>query len=200
VLLSVPILAVFAAAARPFALFVGSQWADAVGPLRILCAFYAIGVVSNLLVPALQAAQRPGLTAAFTWTAAAISVAGLLLAVRLTAGDGPQTRLTAIALSALAMEALITGAMVWVTFGRVLRQPMRPFLGALAPGFAASGLAFGTGWFVERSIALDSQFLAFIVVAAAGFVVAAVCLVLFDPWVRGRVTRLVRPPRPLPQE
>ncbi|MBB5872081.1 PST family polysaccharide transporter [Allocatelliglobosispora scoriae] len=191
-LFSTPVLAILAASAESFANFIGPQWADATTPLRILCAFFAISVIGNLLAPGLQAAQRPGLPALFTWIAAGLNLAGMLLAVWLTRDDAGITRLVAIAVAAFLGEFAITVAMIWVTYRRVLRVPVRTLLVPLIPVVLVGGITYGVGYAFEELLPGGiNSFLRLVIVGSAAAVTAGTALVLLDSVVRQKVVTVI---------
>lgn len=150
--LSIPGLGVVVAAAEPFVLFIGAQWADAAPPLRLLCIAAAVQIVSALFMPALQAAQRPGLPAMMTWVSAALMTGAILVAAQVTAGSGIMDQLLAVATALIGVHtvlALVTGYLV---FGRVLRISALPTLLAVVPSLLAALGAAAAGWAVLRLV------------------------------------------------
>jgi PST family polysaccharide transporter len=139
--MSIPMLGVAAAAAEPFVLLIGEQWAEAVQPLRVLCVASAITIVGALFVPTLQAAQRPGLPAIMTWASAACMTGGIYLAARLSADAGTLSQLLAVAWALVAVHIVLASLMGYMVFARVLRVSAWPTLRAVIPSVLAGGAA-----------------------------------------------------------
>jgi PST family polysaccharide transporter len=141
--MSFPLLGILAAVAQPLVLVIGPQWDQAAEPLRVLCLVSAVGVVSALLSPAMQAAGRTGVTAMFTWATAAASAAGLSTAAWLSASAGVTAKLYAVAWAALSVQSATTLLMGYVLFHVILRVSARPLITAALPatlaGLAAAG-------------------------------------------------------------
>lgn len=142
VVMSVPALAVLAAVASPIVLLIGPQWADAAGPLRLLCAVSAIGAVNGLLGPAMQAVQRASIPAALTWVSAGLAAVGLSTAAWLSRGESIYAQLTLVASAALIVQTimLITSAIVAYRF--VLKVSIVPTLRVLVPAMVAAIVGF----------------------------------------------------------
>src|SRR5690606_35601762 len=131
--LSVPALGVLAGTATPLVLIIGEQWAEAAAPLRLLCLASAATLVTSMLGPALQAAQRPGLPAILAWVNAAGSVGAILAAALLSSQASTTTRLMAVAAAMVAVQAMLAVTIGCLTFGLVLRTSPWPTLTAALP-------------------------------------------------------------------
>jgi O-antigen/teichoic acid export membrane protein len=143
--MSFPLLGILAAVAQPLVLLIGEQWDRAAEPLRVLCLVSAVGVVNSLLTPAMQAAQRTGVTALFTWVTAAGSAAGLSVSAWLSASADATGKLYAVAWAALLVQTVATVAMAYVLFRQILRVSALPMITAALPSTLAGLAAFVTG-------------------------------------------------------
>jgi O-antigen/teichoic acid export membrane protein len=142
VVMSLPALAVLAAIASPLVRFIGPQWADAAGPLRLLCMVSAMGTINGLLGPAMQAVRRASVPAILTWVAAGLSAVGLSTAAWLSRGQGTYTQLTAVASAALIIQAIMLATSATVAYRFVLKVSIVPTLRVLAPAVVAAVAGF----------------------------------------------------------
>lgn len=191
--LAYPMLGIVAGVAEPLVLFIGDQWAEAAEPLRLLCIVSAIVVLAALFEPAMQAAQRPGVTAVFAWTTTIASGVAIFLAARVSINGGTSQQLMAAAWSMLAVQAGIVLVMGYVIFRRVLRVPMAPVLVAGVPGTLSGVVAAfaSAGAYALVDPALN-KFFALAVSGTAGVLVAGTVLLALDREVRARVFRIAR--------
>ncbi|HEY8472301.1 MAG TPA: oligosaccharide flippase family protein [Natronosporangium sp.] len=143
--LSVPALGVVAAAAAPFVRLIGEDWLDAVAPMRLLCLASAITILTGLIGPALQAAQRPGLPALATWLNAIGMAGAIFAAAELSRGAGTHAQLTTVAWAVVMVQAALLLLLGYLAFGRVLRVSAWPAIRALIPSGLAAGGAVLTG-------------------------------------------------------
>jgi PST family polysaccharide transporter len=201
--LAYPMLGIVAGVAEPLVLFIGDQWAEAANPLRILCGVSAVAMLAALFEPAMQAAQRPGITAVFAWTTTGTSAVAIFAASRVSADGATSTQLMAAAWSMLTVQVLLVLVMGYVVFRRVLRVTVTPILLAGVPGTLAgiaSAVASATAYGLVDSML--NKFLALVASGTAGVAVAATVVLLLDREVRTRVarmtTRLRRRPQPAP--
>jgi teichuronic acid exporter len=190
--LAYPMLGIVAGVAEPLVLFIGDQWAEAAAPLRVLCVVSAVAILSSLFEPALQAAQRPGVSAAFAWTTTATSGLAIVGAARLSANRDTSTQLMAAAWVMLAVQATLLVVMFYVVFRRVLRVSVGPILIAGLPGTlsgVAAAIASATAYgMVESAL---NKLLALMVSGTAGVLTAGVMLLVLDRPVRDRVAGIL---------
>lgn len=178
--LSVPALGVVAAAAEPFVLVIGEQWADAAAPMRLLCLASAITIVTGLFGPALQAAQRPGLPALVTWLNAIGMAGAIFLAGKLTLDTDAHTQLVTVAWAVVAVQAVLAATFGYLVFGVVLRVSAWPAIRALAPSALAAGAAVAAGHLVWTMVADRAALWSLLVTAGGAGVVAGTVLLLLD--------------------
>lgn len=176
--LSIPGLGVVVAASEPFVLFIGEQWADAVPPLRMLCIAAAIQILSQLFIPTMQAAQRPGLPAIITWTNAGCMATGIFIAAHLASDRGTMTQLMAVASTVVAIHAVLAVVMGFLVFGMVLRVSAWPTLRALVPSSLAAGAAATTGWLVPALVPFEPPLVVMLLLTGAVAALVAGGLVL----------------------
>ena len=191
-----PALAVLGACARPFVLVLGEQWAQAVQPLRVLCAVSAVGAVYDLIGPALQAAQRAAVPAIFTWVSAATYAAGFLAAVWLSSSLGTIGRITAIAWAVLAMRVVLTVVLGYIAYRRILRVSAWPSVLAALPAVLASAVAVAVATGVQDLLGTHARPVVVLILAGGSAALAAAAvLYAVDREVRtmaGRVLARVR--------
>ncbi len=191
--LAFPMLGVVAGVAHPLVLVIGEQWADAAGPLRVLCVVSGVWMVGTMLGLALNAAQRAGIPAAFTWITMACSASAIVIGSRLSAGGSTAQKLMAVALGMLAVQVGVVGAMCYVVFRRVLRTSIGPTVRGALPGAVSGASAAVAGSVVHPLVdAALATFPALVVTGTAATAAAGVALLALDGEVRGRVSRLAR--------
>lgn len=191
--LSVPALGVLAGTATPLVLIIGEQWAEAAAPLRLLCLASAATLVTSMLGPALQAAQRPGLPAILAWVNAAGSVGAILAAALSSSRAGTTTRLMAVAGAMVAVQVLLAVTIVYLTFGRVLRASPWPTLAAALPSVVAAVAAAGSGTLVSSWAGpAVGPVLTFLLAGTVAGLVAAGVLLGLDREVRSWLSRAAR--------
>jgi PST family polysaccharide transporter len=176
--LSIPALGVVAAAAEPFVLLIGEEWADAAAPMRLLCLASGITIVQGLFGPALQAAQRPGLPALVTWLNAGCMATAIFVAAELSRGDGMHGQLVAVAWAVVIVQVLLGGMLGYLVFGRVLRVSAWPAVRALVPSTLAAGAAVAVGYAASTALAADHIGSLVVTAGGAGIVAGAVLLAL----------------------
>jgi PST family polysaccharide transporter len=142
VVMSLPALAVLAAVAPSMVRLIGPQWADAAGPLRLLCLVSAIGAVNGLLGPAMQAVQRASIPATLTWISAGLSAVGLSTAAWLSRGQSIYAQLTSVALAALIVQTIMLATAATAAYRLVLKVSIVPTLRVLVPAVVAAIVGF----------------------------------------------------------
>jgi PST family polysaccharide transporter len=191
-LLTFPALGIVAGLAHPIVLFIGDQWAFAAGPLRVLCVTAAVVTIGTIFAVALQARQRPGIPALFTWITIPFAAIGLLASARLSAPSDTRGQLLAIALAMLTVQVLINGALGWVVFRRILRASPGPTLVVALPGVASALCAAGAGTVVYAIVdAPLNRFLDLVVSGTVATVAGALVLLALDRQARALAGRLV---------
>jgi PST family polysaccharide transporter len=191
--LSIPALGILAASAEPLVLIIGEQWAEAAAPLRLLCLVSGVGLVTSMLGPALQAAQRPGLPAILAWLSAGFSVATILGAAVLSAGWNTTGRLMAVALAMLATQTLLALGIGYLTFRHVLRAPAWPVIAATIPSILAAAAAAGLGSLVPALVDPElGPMLTFVLCAGVAGLVAGTVLLGLDRQARSWLGQLAR--------
>lgn len=195
VVMSVPALAVLAAVAEPLLAVIGPQWAQAVSPVRLLCAVSALGTVNALLGPAMQAVQRASVPAVLTWVAAVLSGLGLGAAAWLSKDSGTVAQLTAVGTAALIVQALMLLANIFFAYGLVLKIPFGPTLRAIIPSLVATAAALVAAWAGVR-LAGPAPIAGLLVGGAAGGLTALVVLIAIDDTFRTHARRLTARLRP----
>lgn len=198
VVMSVPALAVLAAVADPLVRFIGPQWSEAAGPLRLLCAVSALGTVTSLLGPAMQAVQRASVPAILTWISAALSGVSLGAAAWLSRGKSVHQQLTAVATAALIVQVLMLVVTAVFAYRVVLRISVVPTLRVIVPALVAAVAGFGVAYFAEGLAWDDAPFSAFVMGGGFGGVTALGVLAVLDDRIRDQVRRLLARRRPAP--
>jgi len=185
-------------------LFIGDQWAPAAGALRLLCAVAAAGTIGTILGVSLAAKQRPGIPALFSWISIPFLAAGILVSARVAADYDLAGRLLAIAVATLAVQLLITGALGYIVFRRILRVSPRSTVLLGLPGLAAAGAAALAGHLTYQLA--DPALNRFFDLAVTGTVAAVTGLLvllgldrgarLVAAWLLGKLRRRPAPTRP----
>jgi O-antigen/teichoic acid export membrane protein len=189
--LAYPMLGIVAGVAEPLVLFIGDQWAEAAGPLRVLCVVSGMVVLAALFEPALQAAQRPGITAVFAWITTVTSGLAIFAASRASASGTTSDQLMAAAWAMLTVQGVLVVVTGYVIFRRVLRVSVGPILVAGIPGtLSAAVAAFASSATYGMVDATLDKFFALAVSGIAGVAVAGVVLLVLDREVRTRVFRM----------
>jgi hypothetical protein len=153
----------------------------------------AVGVVVNLLVPALQAADRPDIPAIFVWISAVLYTAAFAVTAILTAGDEPLHRLIIVVAVMLVVRFAVLVAMCFVMYGRVLRVSIRPTLRQSLPALVASAITVAAGWLTDGYVALGAPpIVRLLIVGTVATAVAGAMMLTIDPVVRGWVVPLTR--------
>jgi teichuronic acid exporter len=192
VVLSFPALAILAAVAQPFVVLLGDEWRDAVRPLQVLCAVSAVGVITSLLTPALQAAQRSEIPTIFTWVSACVYVIGFLAAVRLSGSERTVGQLTTVATVVLGLRILVTAVMMYVSYRHILRVSALPTLTAVTPTLLACLAAVLAGTGTEHFLNGTPAIIELLVSGAAASCAAGAVLLCLDPEVRRWAARGLR--------
>jgi PST family polysaccharide transporter len=143
--LAIPLLGLVAGLADPILAVLGPQWRDAATPVRILCLAGAAYILTILLNIALMAAQRQGTASLLNWIRAVIGVVAIVVAAKLTSGQGDAEHIIAIAVAMLATQIVMTAISWLVTFRLVLRVRSRPILNAITPACGAGLVSAGVG-------------------------------------------------------
>jgi teichuronic acid exporter len=189
--LAFPALGVVAGAAHPLVLAVGDQWAEAAYPLRVLCLVSAVIMVSTLFGVALQAMQKAGTPALFTWITMGLAAIAVPVSSVLSSSGGTVTKLMYVAWAMLAVQAAVAVALGYILFRRVLAiSPWRSVIAA-APAVASGLAAAAAGTLAYATFQGHNRFLELVVVGWAAAGVAGIVLLALDSEVRPRVTALV---------
>lgn len=190
-LLAFPALGIVAGIANPLLLFLGDQWAVGSGALTLLCVIAAVTTIGTILGASLQAKQRAGIPAAFTWiTMGGVAVA-LPLSAWLSAGASTAVRLMAVAAAILAVQVCVMGGLGYVLFRRVLGVPVWSTLLAVVPGALAAVLAAAAGTLAHRLDPLVNRFFDLAVSGAVAGIVAVAAVLLMDRQARSLVAQAV---------
>jgi PST family polysaccharide transporter len=189
--LACPVLGIVAGVAQPLVLFIGDQWGDAGGALRVLCLVSAVWMVGTLCGQALQAAQRAGIPALFTWITMVCAIAGIVFASLLSSGSDTTTKLMAAAWAMLATQVVTITAMGYVTYRVILKVSIWPTVMGALPG-VLSGVAAAAGGAGVYAVVdgVLNKFLALAASGTAASVAAAIVLLTLDGEVRGRLARI----------
>jgi PST family polysaccharide transporter len=180
-LLTFPALGILAGASEAVVLFIGDQWAFAAGPLRLLCLVAAAVTVATILGTTLSAKQRPGIPALMNWITIPCLAAAIVLSARLSGGSDTPSKLLAIAVATLAVQLLITVALGYVAFRRILRVSPWPTVVLALPGLASAAAAAAAGSLTYRLVdAYLNVFLDLAVTGTAATLAAAMVLLALD--------------------
>ena len=191
-LLTFPALGILAGVPDAVVLFIGDQWAFAAGPLRVLCVVAAVLTIGTILAVTLQARQRPGIPAVFTWITIPCVAAGILVSARLSAGRDTPEQLFAIAVAMLIVQVVVNGALGYVVFGRILRVSPWPTVLVALPGLASAVCAAAAGTVTYRLVDPPlNRLLDLAVSGTAATVVALAVLLALDRRVRAVAFRLL---------
>lgn len=192
VVLGFPLLGVLAGLSRPVLALIGDQWAQAVVPMRVLCAASAVGIFGTVLGPALQAAGRAGVQAAHSWASAFVFLGAVVFAAQV-APAGTVGQLMAVSWTMLAAEVLAVATLTFLTARYAMRVPARALLGRSLPA-AVSAVAGGfTGWGVDHLVSASMPgLLALAIAGTAATTTAYLVLYVADAKVADRVGRMVR--------
>jgi PST family polysaccharide transporter len=191
-LLAFPALGMLAGVSDAVVRFVGDQWTLAADPLRVLCAVAAATTVATILGVALAAKQRPGIPALFSWITIPCLTAGIVLSARLSTASGTERKLLTIAVMTLVVQVLITIALGYIVFRRILRvSPWSTVVVAL-PGLASAGSAALAGNLAYQLVGASlNRFFDLAVSGTAAAVAAVVVLLALDRQARAIASRLL---------
>jgi PST family polysaccharide transporter len=148
--LGFPAMGILAGCAGALVSLLGDDWVAAADPMRLLCLVAALNVVGVMLVPVLQAVGRPGVVSLFAWLHGLAALTGFAVvgsALR-SAAEGRQV--SAVALTALTIDVVLTVALAVVAFRWILRIPAGRVLAPAVPALVAGLAAFGVGLAIER--------------------------------------------------
>lgn len=190
-LLTFPALGILAGTAEAVVLFIGDQWAFAAEPLRVLCLVAAATTVATILGVSLAAKQRPGIPALFAWITIPFLAGGIILSARITADSDAVGKLLAIAVATLAVQVLITAALGYVVFRRILQTTPWPTVVLALPGLASAGCAALAGNVTYQLVAPLHRFLDLAISGTVATVTAVVVLLALDRQVRTIALRLL---------
>jgi PST family polysaccharide transporter len=191
-LLTFPALGILAGIPDALVLLIGDQWALAAGPLRVLCAAAAAITIATVLAVTLQARQRPGIPALFTWITIPCAAAGILISARVSEGGTTQQTLLAIAVAMLVVQVVITTALGYVVFRRILHASPWPTVAVALPGVASavSGALAGAGTYRLVGASLN-RFLDVVVSGSVATLAAAAVLFALDRQARVLAMRVL---------
>jgi PST family polysaccharide transporter len=191
-LLTFPALGMLAGVPDAVVLFIGDQWAFAAAPLRVLCVVAATATVGTILAVTLQAKQRPGIPALFTWITIPCVVIGIVVSARVSTDGDTQGQLLALAVAMLTVQVVINGVMGYVVFRRILRVSPWPTVVVALPGLASGAGAAVAGavtyQLVDNSL---NRFFDLLVSGTAAAVAAAAVLIALDRQARSVARRLL---------
>ncbi len=186
-LLALPMFGILFVTAPWLLTWIGPQWADAVPAFRALCIGGAAGAIGAILGAVLQAAGRPGTSAAIGWCAAVATV-GLMLAVgRVYSSQSPRQQVFAIAVTYAMIQTLTLLAALIVVYGGLVRISMLAGLRPSLPAVAASAGAVVAGFLVQPLLHGFHPFVGLVVTGAAATVVGSLVLIAADREVADRV-------------
>lgn len=191
--LSMPAVGLLALVAEPLLTLLGDEWRPATAALQLLCLVAVVQVPAALSGPLLQAAGRPGVFAALTWTAALVSggsFAVVGLRVR-EASIGMQA--SGLALAQLVALLVLVSAVVLPVLRHYVGLHSRVVLRAVGPTAAAVAVAFGTVELALRRLLGIAGHVApmmdLVVTTAVGGAAMTGFLLLFEPDARGLLRR-----------
>lgn len=136
---SVPVLAAVAALAPCLMAVLGSRWIPAVNVLRILSLTAIVLIFSFFTGPFLQGTGRARYAALLEWMRVLPGLGALLIAGWLVRYSPPQLQVMGIALSRLAVGALLTMPLALTVLSRLCRISLADYLYATVRPFCASG-------------------------------------------------------------
>lgn len=187
--LALPALALVVGLAPVVEAVLGPEWHGTTSAIQILAAAQAFTAVSLLLGPALQAIGRPGTLALLIWLWAGLTVAALVVAVRMTSADDSD-RLVALCLAVAIASAVAVTVMVVVT-SSIFSIPITDMAAAWLPGaVAAVGIAAVTTMMMQFSISMPIKSVMGLV---SGMAVGMALLALLDR----RIRALIKQPKEL---
>ena len=179
-LLTFPALGILAGSSDAVVRFIGDQWTLAAGPLRLLCLVAAAATIATILGVTAAAKQRPGIPALFSWITIPFLAGGIILSARLSADSGTAGRLLTIAVATLAVQLLITGALGYVVYRRLLRVPPGRTVRVALPGLASAAAAALAGHLTYQLVAPLHRVLDLAVTGTAATLAALVVLLALD--------------------
>jgi PST family polysaccharide transporter len=189
--LSFPVFGVLYGCAGWLLTWIGPQWTDATAGLRMLCVGGAVGALGAIFGAALQAAGRPGTSAAIGWGMAIATMATMsFVGIGLRDGTGP-TQVFAIALVFTVIHAIATLVASVIVFRRILRTPLLPAVRPAVPAMV-SGLTAGlAGWALQPLLGQASSLNGLLVTGTVTTLIAGAVLFGADATVRGRALGLL---------
>ncbi len=194
-LVAFPAFGILAPSARPLLAWIGPQWADAAPSLVVLCVAGMIGSIGAISGAALQAAGRPGASAAIGWSVAAVTTVTLIMVGLRFSPAGARTQVLAIAVAYTVISAAACVAAIVLTFRWILHVPIGPAMMPSVPA-ALSAVAAGViGWAVQPLTHGMVPVVALLITGVFASAAAAAVLLVLDAEVSGyarRFTRAVR--------
>ena len=179
-LLSLPTFGVLFASAEHFMELLGPEWEPAVPALKALCVGASFGVIATTLSPAIQAAGRPGTSAAVGWIKAVVTTVALV-AVGIGMSDADVTdQVFAIAATFAVIHAIFVLASIVVVFRLVLRVPSGPVIRPALPSLLSGCLAVLAGAVVQPLLSHANALVALLVTCAAAATAAGAVLIVAD--------------------
>ena len=186
-LLALPLFGVLFVTAPWLLTWIGPQWADAVPAFRALCIGGAASAMGAILGAVLQAAGRPGTSAAIGWYAAVATV-GLMFAVgRVYSSQSPREQVFAIAVTYATIQTLTLLAALIVVYRRLVRISMFAGLRPSLPAATGSAAAIVAGFLVQPLLHGFHPFVGLVATGAAATVVGSLVLIAADREVADRV-------------
>jgi teichuronic acid exporter len=192
--LSLPAFGILFASAEHLLALLGPQWADARPALLVLCGGGLFGVLATVLAPTIQAAGRPGTSAALGWAKAAVTVVALVAVGASYASAEAHVQTFAIAAVLAALEAIFVAVSAVVLFRVILHVPMTPVLLPAAPALLSGALALVVGRAVQPALEPANPLTALALTVAAATAAASGSLLLTDAEVTAAVRQVIRRP------
>lgn len=189
--LAFPVFGVLASVAEPLLASIGRQWVGAAPALEVLCVAGVFGAVGAIVGAALQAAGRPGMSAAVGWIMAAVTAVTITLIGAKFASADAVTQVFAIAVTFCAIQAAFVTGSVVIIFRVVLRVPMIPALLPAVPAMLSAVAAAIVGLTMQRLLFGTRPLIELAITGASAGAAAAAVLLTCDSDVSSYVRRLL---------
>jgi len=195
---TIPVLAGLAMSSNLIMAAIGPQWALAADPLKVLCLLGMALAFANFTGPLLTALSRPLFTSILVWAVTGVNLGGLVLASLWLSKATTWWQLMGIALTRLAVEALLITPLYVFILLRHSGVSLRELLKTGSPALVAASAVGAAVWLLSTSslIRVQEPIIALFLVAAIGGLIGLAAIVALDAQVRkyvlGVYTRVFR--------
>jgi O-antigen/teichoic acid export membrane protein len=196
VILAVPLFGILFACADHAVAFIGPQWTVAAPALRALCVAGVASSIATILAPAIQAAGRPGVSAAIGWVKAGVTAISLAAVGIINSHATAQTQVLMMAITFTVIHVSFALISVVIVFRWILRLPLWPAVQPGVPALISGVVAAVAGWAAQPLTHGYPSFVALVITGCASAVGAGIVLICFDREIRSILLRIQQRLRP----